>query len=332
MSVHHVPVLIGDIVRICAPIQGHWVDGTMGAGGYTRALMDAGAQTVTAIDRDPHAHALAQSWGQAYEGRLTTIQDRFSNMAQHAQGVEGVVLDLGVSSMQLDQAQRGFSFQEDGPLDMRMGDGPYTAADILAHADEGELADILFHFGEERQSRRIARRLCQLRSNGAHITTTRGLAEVIESVLPRAKPGQSHPATRSFQALRIAVNLEFEELIAALHAAEEMLDPGGVFAVVSFHSLEDRMVKRFFADRTDTGGGGNRHLPASQDRLPSFEAITKKAVSASEAERGRNPRARSALLRVARRTVHPVLPRLDAKSLGMPRVPAPLFQRGSKCA
>lgn len=316
----HVPVLLAPILRLCAPISGHWLDGTFGAGGYTRALLDAGAARVTAVDRDPSALAMAEAWRSTYGDRLVLVQGTFSDLDAHAGGpLDGVVLDLGVSSMQLDQPERGFSFLRDGPLDMRMGDEGDSAADIVAEADEGLLADILYHYGEERAARRIARAIVAERAR-APITTTARLAEIVAACLPRPKPGQSHPATRSFQALRIAVNAEFDELVAGLAAAERILRPGGLLAVVSFHSLEDRIVKRFFADRAGGDGAGNRHAPGLAAQAARFEPVTRKPVGPDDAELAANPRARSALLRIGRRTAAPAGP-VDAAALGAPRLP-----------
>ncbi|MFN3292027.1 MAG: 16S rRNA (cytosine(1402)-N(4))-methyltransferase RsmH, partial [Gemmobacter sp.] len=235
----HVPVLLAPILALCAPVRGVWLDGTLGAGGYTRGLLAAGADRVIGVDRDPTALALAATWAAPYGDRLRLVQGTFSALDDHAgEALDGVVLDLGVSSMQLDQPERGFSFLRDGPLDMRMGDSGESAADLVNEADETLLADILFHYGEERAARRIARAIVAERAR-APIATTARLAEIVAACLPRPKPGQSHPATRSFQALRIAVNTEFEELVAGLSAAERALRPGGLLAVVSFHSLED---------------------------------------------------------------------------------------------
>jgi len=231
----------------------------------------------------------------------------FSNLDAHAQDLDGVVLDLGVSSMQLDQADRGFSFMRDGPLDMRMSqDGP-SAADFVNEADESEIADVLFHFGEEKQSRRIARAIVKDRVTEPFETTLQ-LAGLIERLLPRKKPGGSHPATRSFQAIRIAVNDEFGELIAGLEAAERALGVGGQLAVVSFHSLEDRVVKRFFQQRASTGGGGSRYAPEQEVKTPGFEQLSK-AIGPDDSELEHNPRARSARLRVGTRTIEARLAR-----------------------
>ncbi|MCX8509845.1 MAG: 16S rRNA (cytosine(1402)-N(4))-methyltransferase RsmH, partial [Rhodobacteraceae bacterium] len=226
------------------------------------------------------------------------------------------VLDLGVSSMQIDQAERGFSFMKDGPLDMRMGDEGPSAADIVNRASEAQLADILYHYGEEHASRRIARAIIAARP----FETTLQLAAVIERCLPRAKPGQSHPATRSFQALRIAVNDEFGQLEAGLAAAERALKPGGLLAVVTFHSLEDRVVKRFFQMRSGGEGQGSRHAPARTAETPAFSLVTRRAVGPDADELAENPRARSAKLRVGRRTDAPA-GRAEARALALPSLP-----------
>ncbi|SEL02615.1 16S rRNA (cytosine1402-N4)-methyltransferase [Roseovarius nanhaiticus] len=312
----HIPVLIEPLVAAVAPVEGVWLDGTLGAGGYARALLAAGAAKVIGVDRDPAALAMAEGWAADYEGRVKLVQGVFSELDDYAQGLDGVVLDLGVSSMQLDQAGRGFSFMRDGPLDMRMSqDGP-TAADLVNTAEEGELADILYLYGEERASRRIAKAIVRART-AAPLTTTLQLAEVVEKCLPRSKPGQAHPATRSFQAIRIAVNDEYGELIGGLEAAERALRPGGALAVVTFHSIEDRMVKRFLQDRSDGGGGGSRHAPAEAERPRQFTLTSRKAITADKTELAANPRSRSAKLRVAIRT--DAAPGVtDRKALGMP--------------
>ena len=313
----HTPVLIDAILDACAPVAGDWVDGTMGAGGYARALLAAGAARVIGLDRDPLAHAMAAEWGaDLAPGRLDTHLTVFSAMDEVATGVDGVVLDLGVSSMQLDRPERGFSFLRDGPLDMRMGqgDGP-SAADLVATLQEADLADILYRYGEERAARRIARAIVRRRA-AAPIETTLDLADIVAGCLPRAKPGQAHPATRAFQALRIAVNDELGELHRGLEAAERALAPGGWLAVVTFHSLEDRAVKRFLAARADRGGGGSRHLPEAPARAPGFDPPSK-AIAADAAEVAANPRARSARLRVARRT-HAPAEGVARRALGLP--------------
>jgi 16S rRNA (cytosine1402-N4)-methyltransferase len=314
----HIPVLLRPLIAAVSPVRGVWADGTFGAGGYTRALLDAGADAVYAIDRDPSVFAMARVWAGRYGDRLRLRQGNFADLDSLAgEPLDGVVLDLGVSSMQLDQAERGFSFRADGPLDMRMGDEGPTAADIVNHADEGAIADILFHYGEERASRRIARAIVARRAVQP-FTRTADLAKVVEGCLPRAKPGQSHPATRSFQALRIAVNDEFGALAKGLAAAERALKPGGLLAVVSFHSLEDRVVKRFLQLRSGAAGRGSRHAPETVEDAPRF-TLEGKAIAADEAELAENPRARSARLRIARRTEAPAGP-VDRSALGLPKL------------
>ncbi len=321
----HIPVLLQPILDTASPIRGTWVDGTFGAGGYSRALLEAGADQVIAIDRDPEVFERADAWIGSYSGRLTTVEGVFGNLDKlvaeagvpHA---DGVVLDIGVSSMQIDQAHRGFSFQKDGPLDMRMSREGRTAADIVNETPEGELADILFQLGEERASRRIARAIVEARK-AEPFTSTLQLASLIERKLPRPKPRQPHAATRSFQALRIAVNDELGELARGLAAAEAALAPGGYLAVVTFHSLEDRMVKRFMQMRSGDAPRGNRYAPVQEADEPRFERVTRKATGPDDAEIAANPRARSARLRVARRTDAPA-GTLDPRELGLPRVAA----------
>ncbi|MCE0503851.1 16S rRNA (cytosine(1402)-N(4))-methyltransferase RsmH [Roseivivax sp. GX 12232] len=314
----HIPVLLRPLLAACAPVRGTWIDGTFGAGGYARGLIEAGAERVIGIDRDPQAHEMAAGWIGEYDGRIVLERANFAEMDEIASGVDGVVLDLGVSSMQLDEAERGFSFMKDGPLDMRMSqDGP-SAADIVNEAGEVALAEILFTFGEERASRRIAKAILRARAE-APITTTGRLAEIVEGCLPRPKPGQSHPATRSFQALRIAVNDEYAALYEGLMAAERALAPGGALAVVTFHSVEDRMVKRFLQMRAGQTGRANRFQPELTPPDPQFTLVSKKAIGPDAEELEANPRARSAKLRVAHRTEAPA-GRVDAKSLAMPEL------------
>ncbi|MBT8415177.1 MAG: 16S rRNA (cytosine(1402)-N(4))-methyltransferase RsmH [Boseongicola sp.] len=314
----HIPVLLGSILEACAPISGHWLDGTFGAGGYARGLMAAGAERVTGVDRDPAVFEMAKGWAAEYGDRLDLVEGTFSDLDQYVdEPLDGVVLDLGVSSMQLDQAERGFSFLGDGPLDMRMSQAGTSAADIVAEADEGLLADILYHYGEERASRRIARAIVAARAE-APIVTTAALVAIVERCLPRPKPGQSHPATRTFQALRIAVNDEFGQLVEGLEAAERALKPGGWLAVVSFHSLEDRVVKRFFQARSGKASGNNRYQPEAQVEAARFEARNK-AIPPKEDEIARNPRSRSANLRVGRRTDAPA-GAVDRSKLGLPKL------------
>lgn len=304
-AVRHVPVLGREAVEQLAPRDGGiYIDATFGAGGYSRAILKIPGTRVVAIDRDRTAIAGGFELVDASHGRLTLVEDRFSNLRsvcelQGIAGVDGVVMDVGVSSMQLDQAERGFSFRLNGPLDMRMGHSGATAADIVAKASETDLANIIYIFGEERQSRGIARALVAARKE-APITTTRALADIVSRVV-RSKPNEIHPATRTFQALRIFVNEELDELHAALVAAETMLKPDGKLVVVSFHSLEDRIVKNFLNERGKRGGG-SRHLPEVDQAEPSFEILTKRPIVAGESEVAANPRARSAKLRSARRT------------------------------
>lgn len=317
----HIPVLLGPLLRAVAPVSGVWVDGTFGAGGYARGLLAQGAERVIGIDRDPSVFGMAQAWAGEYGDRLRLVEGTFSDLDRLAgDPVDGVVLDLGVSSMQLDQAERGFSFLRDGPLDMRMGgDGP-SAADLLNSAPEQVIADVLYLYGEERASRRIARAIVAARP----LSRTGQLSDIIAGCLPRPKPGQSHPATRAFQAIRIWVNDEFGQLVAGLAAAERALRPGGKLAVVSFHSLEDRIVKRFMQARSNSAGGGSRHAPQVRQDAPAFTLPFRRAIGPDEAEMAANPRARSALLRVGIRTDAPA-GRVDPQALGLPR----LSERGA---
>lgn len=312
----HVPVLLRPLLAAVAPVGGVWLDGTFGAGGYARGLLEAGADRVIGVDRDPSVFEMARDWAPVYGDRLRLVRGTFSNLDRLAgEPLDGVVLDLGVSSMQLDRPERGFSFQKDGPLDMRMGDEGPTAADLVNTADEAMLADILFLYGEERASRRIARAIVAARP----LVSTRALAEVIERCLPRPKPGQSHPATRSFQAIRIAVNDEFGQLAEGLQAAERALKPGGWLAVVSFHSLEDRIVKRFFQIRSGGEGGGSRHAPERERVEPAFEMRPRKSIEPDAGELAVNPRARSARLRIGRRSAAPARP-VPREAMGLPRI------------
>ena len=314
----HIPVLLRPLIAAVKPVSGLWMDGTLGAGGYTRALLQDGADKVVGIDRDPMALEMAQDWATAYGDRLELVHGTFSRMDEYASDADGVVLDLGVSSMQLDLSERGFSFMREGPLDMRMSqDGP-DAADLVNTISEAELADILYLYGEERASRRIARAIVKTREIEAFKTTLQ-LAEVVARCLPRPKPGQVHPATRSFQAIRIAVNDEYGELVAGLEAAERVLKPGGQLAVVTFHSIEDRMVKRFLQARAGKSGQGSRHAPEQVQELPQFELKNRKAIGPDPEELVENPRSRSARLRVAIRTDAPT-GKTDRKAIGMPQL------------
>jgi len=304
----HIPVLGREAVKwLAARSGGIYVDATFGAGGYSRAILDVSGTRVIGIDRDRSAIIGGFDLVDRSDGRLTLVEDRFSQLfeicaALGFSSVDGVVMDVGVSSMQLDQADRGFSFRLDGPLDMRMGhDGP-TVADVIAKASEADLADIIYVFGEERRSRSVARAIVAARQQ-APIATTRALADIVAKVV-RSKPGEIHPATRTFQALRIFVNQELDELHLALAAAERALKPGGRLVVVSFHSLEDRIVKNFLSDR-GRSAGGSRHLPEVAQAAPSFHILTRRPLAASEQETAANPRARSAKLRAAERTEAP---------------------------
>ncbi|WP_243455539.1 16S rRNA (cytosine(1402)-N(4))-methyltransferase RsmH [Sphingosinicella sp. BN140058] len=304
----HVPVLLAEVIAGLAVQNGEiHVDGTFGAGGYTRAILEKGAAHVFAFDRDPDAIREGEGLAAACGGRLTLVPERFSRMRQAlaARGVaavHGVTLDIGVSSMQLDRADRGFSFQADGPLDMRMERDGESAADFLNNASEEMIADILYTYGEEPKSRRIARAIVAARPLGR----TTELAEVVRKSCGWHQGMKKDPATRTFQAVRIHLNEELKELENGLEAAEQVLKPGGRLAVVTFHSLEDRLVKRFLKARSGATPAGSRHLPeqVSGRPMPSFDAVAK-PVRAGAAELAGNPRARSATLRVARRTAAP---------------------------
>ena len=301
----HLPVMVEEVCAALAPSSARTIiDGTLGAGGYTRSLLARGARVI-ALDRDPDAIAMAERSGLRTAPNITIHHLRFSEMEEVAEpsSVQGVVLDIGVSSMQLDQAERGFSFRGDGPLDMRMSQAGPSAADVVNGLSETDLLRVIGIYGEERAAPRIAREIVRARADQP-FTDTRQLAQLIERVSP-ARPGDRiHPATRTFQGLRIYVNDELGELVRGLEAAERVLAPDGVLAVVTFHSLEDRIVKRFIADRSKAGGG-SRHLPSSEDRVATFEPFGKQGRGASDEEIASNPRARSARLRAARRTSAP---------------------------
>lgn len=303
--IRHIPVLLAEVVEaLCVKPDQIILDGTFGAGGYTSAILAAGARVI-ALDRDPSAIAGGQDLAGASQGRLSLVHARFSALADHApaEGLDGVVLDIGVSSMQIDEAERGFSFQKDGPLDMRMSGVGVSAADVVNRAKVSDLIRIFGFLGEEKQAGRIARAIEKARAKEP-FTTTRQLANLIETVTPRKAKDKIHPATRVFQALRIFVNDELGELARALLAAERVLKPGGRLVVVSFHSLEDRIVKKFFQDRSGKAGG-SRHLPQIVERAATFIPGGRPMVTAGEAEGFANPRARSAKLRAGERTHAP---------------------------
>jgi 16S rRNA (cytosine1402-N4)-methyltransferase len=322
-SARHIPVLGQPVLDYLAPRTGGlYLDGTFGAGGHTRSILDAADTSVIALDRDPTAIAGGADLVVQAADRLRLVQARFADLAEVVgeARLDGVLLDIGVSSMQLDQGERGFSFRLDGPLDMRMGrDGP-TAGDLIARASMQHLAAIIRVLGEERHAGAVARAIVRAR-DAEPIRTTAELSEIVARVV-HAKPTEIHPATRTFQALRIFINDELGELVAALAAAERVLAPGGRLVVISFHSLEDRIVKTFLAER-GRPAAVSRHAPAVADVAPSFEILTKRPVVADDAEIAQNPRARSAKLRAAVRTAAPAQAR-DASELlpGLPSLDA----------
>ena len=313
MSAAHTPVMISQVLDILAPRDGAtYVDATFGAGGYSRAILDAARCTIWGIDRDPGTEMFAADLGRHYPGRVTVLRGRYGDMKNllsdvGVDKVDGVALDLGVSSMQLDNPSRGFSFKADGPLDMRMDRKGMTAADVVNEMAEQELADILYRLGDERASRRIAKAIVEARSV-TPITRTSQLADLVRSTIPRT--ARIDPATRTFQALRIYVNDELEELDKGLGAAEELLAPGGRLCVVSFHSLEDGRVKEFLRTRSEAPARPSRHRPYQMTtaRLPSFRLLHRGAVKPTADEITDNPRARSARLRAAERTAAPPWP------------------------
>ena len=323
----HVPVMLAEMLTALSPRAGGiYVDGTFGAGGYTRAILDKVPCEVIAIDRDPRAICAGQGLVQSYQGRLKLVEGRFGDMVKllgelGIATVDGVALDIGVSSMQIDEAVRGFSFMRDGPLDMRMAqDGP-TATDVVNTLAQDQLSRIIYIFGEEPRARAIARAIVGARAE-APITTTGALVRAIERATGRQRPqDRTHPATRTFQALRIHVNGELDELVAALHAAEKLLAPGGSLVVVTFHSLEDRIVKRFFTSRSGHLPSASRHLPeVARPPDPSFKLPFKAHLAASDEEAFRNPRARSAKLRAGVRTRAAAMPSIaDEIAVTMPR-------------
>ncbi len=307
----HTPVMLAEVMDSLSPCDGAiYVDATFGAGGYSKALLDAADCTVWGIDRDPEALGQSADLRKRYPGRLTVLNGRFGDMVPlladvGVERIDGIALDLGISSMQIDEAERGFSFQVDGPLDMRMAQSGMTAAEAVNQLGEKELADIIFRFGEERLSRRIAKAIVEARKE-TPITCTGQLARLIRRVVAKSKDGID-PATRTFQALRIYVNDELGELERGLTAAEALLNPGGRLSVVSFHSLEDRQVKEFLRGRSSAGSRPSRHLPPDTTPIqePTFRLLGRHVVKPTAAETTLNPRARSARMRAAERTEAP---------------------------
>lgn len=322
----HIPVLLSEVLESLQPQVGELIiDGTFGAGGYSRAILQAASCRVLAFDRDPRAHSAAQPMLAEFKDRLTLVQSPFSDMQQAAADVfgagrivDGVVLDIGVSSMQLDEAVRGFSFMHDGPLDMRMSADGFSAADFLNTADEEAIANVIYTYGEEHKSRSIARAIVKARTE-TPFTRTRELADVVSRVFHGRKVDGRHPATRTFQALRIHVNDELGELARGLAAAETILKPGGRLTIVTFHSLEDRIVKRFFSIRSGKEAGTSRYLPQQsiKSAQPSFRIVNSRPLTPSKGELDLNPRSRSARLRSGIRTEAPAWP-LDLEAIEVP--------------
>ena len=325
----HIPVMLSEVIEALEPRDGkHFIDGTFGGGGYSRGLLEAARCSVLAIDRDPAAAQFAQALEERFPGRLKFVLGRYAEMREIAEregisAVDGVALDLGVSSMQLDEAERGFSFAQDGPLDMRMGAEGLTASDLVNALPERDLAAIIATLGEEKRARAIARAILARRAEEP-ITRTGELADIVARVLGRKHDDPKHPATRTFQALRLYLNEELLELARGLSAAEHLLAPKGRIAVVTFHSLEDRIAKRFFAARSMPAPRGSRHFPEKgrSNFLPSFRLLNRRPLSPSKGEIRLNPRARSARLRAGERTDAPPHA-LDLASLGVPRIALP---------
>ena len=324
----HIPVMLSEVIEALEPRDGkHFIDGTFGAGGYSRGLLESARCNVLAIDRDPGAAKFAKLLESDFPGRLKFVLGRYAEMREIAEreglaAVDGVAVDLGVSSMQLDAPERGFSFSQDGPLDMRMGDGGQTASDLVNELSEDHLATIIATLGEEKRARSIARAIVARRKEGP-ITRTSELADTVARVLGR-HDDPKHPATRTFQALRLYLNDELLELARGLSAAEHLLEPKGRLAVVTFHSLEDRIAKRFFASRSTAAPRSSRHMP-DQGRstfLPSFRLLNRRPLSPTKEEIRLNPRARSARLRAGERTEAPPHA-LNLANLGVPRIALP---------
>jgi len=324
--VRHVPVLLPEVIDALKPrANGIYIDTTFGAGGYTQALLESAECIVLAIDKDPDAIAGGRELVEQSAGRLTLVQGAFGDMAgiAAANGIthaDGITFDLGVSSMQLNEAPRGFSFQRDGPLDMRMSQEGVSAADVVNSLAERDLAQIISVLGEERRARAIARAIVAMREESA-IERTGQLADIVAGALGRRHDDKKHPATRTFQALRLYVNGEMDELVRGLVAAERLLGEGGRLVVVTFHSLEDRIVKRFLASRAGKTARPSRHAPVSlqAERLPSFRLLHRRAVSPGKDEVRRNPRSRSARLRAGERTGAPEFP-VQIEGLGVPKL------------
>lgn len=324
--VRHVPVLLQEIIDALEPREnGIYIDGTFGAGGTSRALLESAECIVLAIDKDPDAIAGGGDLKRDSADRLTLVQGAFSEMEEIAslhgiKQADGITFDLGVSSMQLDEAPRGFSFQSDGPLDMRMSRAGPSAADAVNSLSERDLAQIIRVLGEERRARAIASAIIAAREERT-IERTSELADIVTSVLGRRHDEKKHPATRTFQALRLFVNAELDELVRGLFAAERLLGEGGRLVVVTFHSLEDRIVKRFLASRSGKTARPSRHAPVSAqaERAPSFRLLHRRAVSPAIDEVRRNPRARSARLRAGERTGAPPFP-AEIEGLGVPKL------------
>ena len=318
MSMHaavHIPVMLPEVIHALSPRSAEvYVDGTFGAGGYTRAILETTNCQVYAIDRDPAAIARGKAMQEEFKGRLHLLEGKFGDMkallkAANVDGVHGLVLDIGVSSPQLDEAERGFSFQKDGPLDMRMSQQGLSALDVVNTYGEKELADIIYHLGEEHAARRIARSIVAQRP----MQTTTDLAQAVYKVLPKHGGQKIDPATKTFQAIRIYVNNELEELERALTAAEEILLPEGRLVVVSFHGLEDKIVKNFLRERAGLKEAVSRYRPQVQaDKKPTFLLQDKKSLQPSSSELQTNPRSRSARLRWAIRTMQDTKQRMEA--------------------
>lgn len=322
----HIPVMLGDVLEVLQPKDGGlYVDGTFGAGGYTSAILGSADCAVLAIDRDPNAILRGRELQSKFGDRLTLVEGCFGDMetlirALGHDAVDGVVLDLGVSSMQIDEAERGFSFQKDGPLDMRMSGQGLSAADVVNTFDERDLARIIAVYGEEKRARAVAKAIVAARDT-AEFERTLTLANTVERVIGRRPQDRIHPATRTFQALRMFVNDELGQLAQGLGGAENLLREDGVLAAVTFHSLEDRVVKKFLTARTGRAARANRFAPELDETPASFRELAHKARRASEAESDINPRARSAKLRAAARTDAPTVP-IDFAELGIARMPS----------